>query len=108
MIYATIRFNKKWYSYEMRQKSLTAMILYILYIDLLSNKQPTGSSLIKYCTDEEGCDLPDVQLIFNVSPIWYWLCSPLMCGPSLGKSIPLCMVLGIKRMGEKATCTEVE
>lgn len=73
-----------------------------------TNKQPTGSSLIKYCTDEEGCDLPDVQLIFNVSPIWYWLCSPLMCGPSLGKSIPLCMVFGIKRMGEKATCTEVE
>lgn len=58
---------------------------------ILLNKQLTGSSFINHCIDEEGCDLPDVQLIFNVSPIWYWLCSPLMCGPSRGKSIPLCM-----------------
>lgn len=48
----------------------------------------TGSSFIDHCIVEEGCDLPDVQLIFNVSPIWYWFCSPLICGPSLGKSVP--------------------
>lgn len=60
--------------------------------DLLSNKQLTGSSFINHCIDEEGCDLPDVQLIFNVSPIWYWLCSPLMCGPSRGKSVPFYII----------------
>lgn len=29
----------------------------------------TGSSLINHCIVEYGCDLPDVQLMFNVSPI---------------------------------------
>lgn len=46
----------------------------------------TGSSLISHSTIGGGWDLPDVQFRFSTSPIWYWRSSPVMCGPSRGRS----------------------
>jgi len=46
----------------------------------------TGCSLTNHCKCEAGCDLPDVQFKYKYSPIWYWYCCPLMCGPSRGRT----------------------
>lgn len=52
----------------------------------------TGSSLISHSTIGGGWDLPDVQFRFSTSPIWYCLSSPVMCGPSRGRSIYIYMM----------------
>lgn len=46
----------------------------------------TASSFISQSTIGGGCDFPDVQFRFSQSPIWYCRSSPVICGPSLGKS----------------------
>jgi hypothetical protein len=47
----------------------------------------TCSSLMYHCSSEAGYDLPDVQLRLISSPTWYCSSSPVMCGPSLGRSV---------------------
>jgi hypothetical protein len=39
-----------------------------------------------HCSSDAGYDLPDVQLRLISSPTWYCSSSPVMCGPSLGRS----------------------
>lgn len=46
----------------------------------------TESSFISQSTIGGGCDFPDVQFRFSQSPIWYCRSSPVICGPSLGRS----------------------
>lgn len=46
----------------------------------------TCLSFMNHCNIDGGCDLPDVQFKLMSSPISYCVRSPVMCGPSLGRS----------------------